>query len=248
MSELTSVILTMWNQSRLMAKISQSAIANIRKYTDPKDYELIIIDDVPKNGILDPYGVLLTNGPQENRHKRKSPNRTVHVVNNEEDNGYCAAMNQGAKLAKGKYLCFIENDIYVWENWLTNLRYYLENDLSDVIGPWQIPVSFADMKRYKELPWDHPDVFFRGMQEQGVMMMEKALFEKTGGWDERFKKIFGWKAYYPRLHKVGARINNTAKVQITHLAGATYWNDIDHNCPAFRKQESIEGQIIHDEF
>ena len=233
---MTSIIFTCYLQSMIVTNMTCAAISNIRKYTDPKDYELIIIDDVPQHEI-------------ENKGYWRNLDfaSMTHIVN-DENFGYCANMNQGAKIAKGEYLCFIENDIFVPENWLPELKYYIDNDLADVICPQQHPKTYAEMQRIKTLPYDHDEVLWRGVDEQGMMMIRKDLFEKTGGWDERFKKIYGWKAFYPRLNKVGARIHNTAKVQITHVTGASYYQDIANDLTNFRVQQAIEGKIIHDEF
>jgi GT2 family glycosyltransferase len=158
-------------------------------------------------------------------------------------------MNQGARIARCDYLCFMENDIFVSESWLENLVYYLDNDICDVISPWQIPIKYEDWERYKKADWLDDDIYFkRGWQEQGIMLIRRSTFEKSGGWDERFKKVFGWKAYKPRLMKIGARIANTAKSHFTHIEGASYWSNKDFDNEGFRKQEAIEGRLIHDEF
>lgn len=228
----------MWNKTRALAKMSQAALANIRQYTPPDEYELIVVEDEKTMDIWDPYKVLNID---------TDPN-TKHIVN-EENIGYAADMNMGAKAATGEYLCFIENDNFVWEGWLKGLRHYLDNDICDVIAPWQIPISYTDWQKYKKADWTAPEVFFeRGWQEQGILMMTREIFDKSGGWDERFKKVFTWKAYKPRLIKAGARIANTAKVHFTHVTGTTYWSNMEFDLEGFRKQEAIEGGIIHDEF
>jgi len=41
-SKLTTIICTAYNQTPVLAHITMACLANITKYTDPKDYELIL--------------------------------------------------------------------------------------------------------------------------------------------------------------------------------------------------------------
>jgi GT2 family glycosyltransferase len=162
-------------------------------------------------------------------------------VINEKDVGYDASMNQGAKLAKYDYLLFMENDIFVHENWLTDLRYYLDHDLTDIITPLQMPMRREEYlgnlkKSYEESL--HP-----GWQEQGMLMLKKSMFEKIGGWDERFKMVYSWKAFQTRLRRVGARVHNTDKVYITHLCAQTILDSEERKPDEYYDTKTMEGEI-----
>src|SRR5207253_2365324 len=54
----------------------------------------------------------------------------VRVVENDENRGFVDACNQGAAIARGKYLVFVNNDIVVLPGWLTNLTDTVESDSS----------------------------------------------------------------------------------------------------------------------
>lgn len=229
----TSIIYTCFNPNRVLAQISMATLANIRRYTEPDEYELIVIDCVPKAEMLDDYGALKLGSDG-------------HHVKTETDPGYCEAMNMGAKLATGDYLCFVENDIFLFEDWLPNLRYYLDNDLADVIIPDQVPRTREEMLKFRKMTFE--EAMSPGIQEQGLMMIKKEIFEKTGGWDGRFREVYGWAAFKVRLTKLSPspRIFTTLKVQMSHIAGLTYFFSAEGDSQRFDKATSVEAKILKD--
>lgn len=214
-----------------MAFCSMAAIASIRAYTNPDEYELIIIETLVDSKVK-----------IEDFHNNLQLDRARHIIHKEEDRGNSADMNEGAKLATGDYLVFCENDVFVHENWLTDLRYYLDNDLADVIIPNQIYQSWDKMKEYKKQTYEQS--ISPGIQEQGLMMIRKETFDKTGGWDKRFKKVYGWAAFQTRLRKVTSKIFTTDKVFITHIPGSSYWYSMIYDKENYDKIVHKEAEII----
>ena len=209
---LTSIIMVCYDQIQTSRNSSMEAVADITRYTDSKDYELIIIDCEPKFPFRDDFKCLKID-------------KFIEVPS--PDIGYYPAMNKGAKEAKGEYLCFIDNDIFVHEGWLKDLRWYLEKDLLDAVMPDQIPCSRAQQLYYYSLSLE--DAIGKGCAEQGLILIKRNFFDKMGGWDKKLTKGYGWKRFYLQMNEVGARYNNTAKVNITHLMGMTYYNTIQND-------------------
>jgi GT2 family glycosyltransferase len=228
----TSIIFTSFNLTNLLANIGMLALSNIRLYTEPSEYELIIIETTPKYALKDHWGGL-------------ELKKAIHVIN-EEDKGYCADMNQGAALATGDYLCFIENDIFVYEGWLPTLRYYLDNDMADAIIPNQIPVTRAQHKLYEKMTWE--EAYNPGVQEAGMIMMTREAFDKADGWDPRFREIFGWAAMEKRLVRSGSRIRTTHKTSVGHIRGATYYHHLDTDKVRLDKVQDVEAKIREGEY
>lgn len=210
-----------------------ATLANIRRYTDKDDYELIVVDTTPKHKMMDDYGALELGSDG-------------HYIVEDEDKGYYAAMNRGASLATGEYLCFIENDIFVFENWLTDLRYYLENDICDVIVPDQVPRKREEILKFREMSYE--ENMFNGIQEQGLLMMRRSDFERVGGWDDRFFKVYGWKAFRITLDTKGLRVNSTTKVNISHIAGMSYFFDYEENYDHLNEEMTKESAIIKEHY
>src|SRR3990167_11286650 len=113
-----SIIFCLFDFSRTLRHMTMASLANIRRFTDDEDYELILVDNVPVFPIRDDYFVLRL--------------EDMKIKTNKKDHGYYKSLNEGAKLAKGKYLCFIQPDVFVHEGWLDGLCHYLDNDIADV--------------------------------------------------------------------------------------------------------------------
>jgi len=214
-----SIIYCMFNYSRTVTHMAMASLADIRRYTDENDYELVIVENPAViNGepmmhrIRDEYGVLRLDDE-----KRKV---------NKKDVGYYKSLNQGAKLAKGKYLVFIQPDVFVHEGWLDHLCYYLDNDMYDVVWPDQFPESREFIKKSYDMSYEEATNF--GGREAGCLIITREGFDKTGGWDERLFNEYGEAAFYMIIENAGLRWTGTCKSRITHItAGTRYsmWDD-----------------------
>lgn len=209
---LTSIVLTCLNNSRFNAHMSMASIAAITKFTDPEDYELIVVDPESKYPIRDDYHVL-----KIDKWLKPSP-----------DPGYTACMNLGAKKAKGEYIVFMQNDVFVHEGWLSNLRLYLESGLYDVVWPDQVPRDREYvLASYKRNHFDTEAM--KGSRDAGLFMITKKGFEKTGGWDEDLGLLAEKDFYLNKVNGAGLRWTDTNKVIITHIMAGTNLQLLDSN-------------------
>lgn len=68
------------------------------------------------------YEVIVVNdNPDVRLEKKLQEFSSIKVINHETNMGHPAACNNGAKIAMGKYLVFMDCDIFVTDNWLENL-------------------------------------------------------------------------------------------------------------------------------
>ena len=208
MSELTSVIMTCKIRSHTEAHMTMTSIDMISKFTNKDEYELIVVDPEPTEAIRDDYKVLVPF-----THLKPSP-----------DPDYASCMNLGAKEAKGKYLVFIQNDVFVSEGWLPGLRQYLEKGY-DVVWPDQIPRprEFV-LETYKLDPFDEQILHgkYTGARDAGLIMMTREIFDKVGGWGEGMS-LLAERDIYERLQNINYKAVQTTKVYIAHIMGATNW-------------------------
>lgn len=203
---MTSIILTCFNNSRFNAHMSMACIANITKFTDPEDYELIVMNPISKFPIRDDYNVL----------------KVDKYFNLPNDPGYTACMNLGAQSAKGEYLVFIQNDVFVHEGWLPSLRQYIEQGY-DAVFPDQVPRSREYVKAtYDRHPFDPESM--KGGRDAGLMMITKKHFEEIGRWDENLS-LLAEQDLYKRLGKW----TDTNKVIITHIMAGTNLQLLDND-------------------
>lgn len=100
---MVSVIVPVYNVEKVLHYCIDSILAQ-----SFKDFELILVDDgsTDKSGeICDKYAL----------------NNSNIVVKHIENHGVSKARNTGIELAKGEYICFIDSDDYVAENYIEEL-------------------------------------------------------------------------------------------------------------------------------
>ena len=215
-----------FNFSRTVTHMAMASIANIRRFTDEEDYELIIIDNVPKFAIRDDYKVL---------HLEEMKIKTY-----KKDQGYYKSLNIGAKLAKGKYLCFIQPDVFVHEGWLKNMIYYLERGY-DVVWPDQFPQTREYILNSYQMSFE--EAMKWGGREAGCLIMTREIFDKAGGWDDRLFNEYGEAAMYDRLGKAGANWTSTCKALITHITAGTRYTMWDENPDIHNADMKRDGEM-----
>ena len=201
--DLTSIIFTCFIQEPWQAHMSTAVLENITRYTNPRDYELIVMSDSEKFPIRDGYKVL-----KIDRYERT------------EGLSYAQSMNRGAKLAKGEYLCFFQNDVFVWYYWLEDLKEYVLRGLADCVMPDQIPRSFENVEKIKIL--DFEEAMF-GLGDDGLLFITKEAFKRTGGFNESLS-ILQMRDFNERMDNNGVRQINTCKVLVSHIGNTTNLN------------------------
>lgn len=234
----TSIIVVAYDKSHIRRQITAACLGNIERYTDTEDYELIVIDQEPceifdsererfgaftnfKFSTIDKYIVL-----------------DKHI-------GLSVANNLGASKATGEYICFLHNDVFVSNDWLPRLRYFLENNFYDIVVPHQ---GTTPRKKIKEWTLKNPEDFNgeSGYYDAGLLLMRKKDFDKTGGWDEDFKFIYSGNVFvrYICQDKYKLRLQCTPAVIITHLG---QFFDIRQPYPK-RYAEAIkkENRLLHE--
>jgi GT2 family glycosyltransferase len=130
-----SIIISVYEQlqytKRCLAQLEETLAGNL-------DYEVILIDDASKDGTVEFLKGL------------GDPHR---VFFNDENQGFAKNNNKAAREARGEYLCFLNNDVFVQGNWLRPmLRVFDEKEKVGMVGNVQ---KLAGSKRY-----DHMGVVF----------------------------------------------------------------------------------------
>lgn len=158
-------------------------LESIRKYTT-EPYELIIVD----NGSTDltlPYLRLQSD---------------VILIENAVNAGFSKGCNQGAALATGDHILYLNNDTIVTPNWLTNmLRVLHSSEDVGMVGPFtnyssahqQIPVTYTDLWDLNNFAKEHEQKFAGTVTEVRrlvgfCMLMKRSVVEEVGGFDERY--------------------------------------------------------------
>jgi len=213
----TTIIVVGYHETQLSAHLTMLCLANITKYTDPEDYELILIEDVPKYQVRDDYHVLKID---------------KHIIL-EERTTYSKKINIAAEQATGEYLAIIQNDVFVWEGWLKGLRYYLENGMGEAIIPDQFPRSREDILNSYKMSME--EGLNKGARDACMIMITAEAFKKTGGFNPDLQ-ILQEADFYERMSAAGVNQITTNKVQVSHMTLGTHYQDM----------EEFERKLDHD--
>ena len=160
-----SIIVPTFNRIDKLKKLVDSI-----KNVNWKETELIIIDDSSTNfqHQIDQY-----------------QNESIVYIHRGEKLGVSSARNLGAKIAKGKYIIFLDDDDDITENWFS--------DFWDA-SQYNYDLVFCNMKRIDKNTPDgiilKPSDFKFGANGKnivipGAFMIKKIIFKKVKGYDEQ---------------------------------------------------------------
>jgi GT2 family glycosyltransferase len=126
-----SIIISVYEQlqytKRCLAQLEETLAGNL-------DYEVILIDDASKDGTVEFLKGL------------GDPHR---VFFNDENQGFAKNNNKAAREARGEFLCFLNNDVFVQGDWLSPmLRVFDEKEKVGMVGNVQ---KLADSRRYDHM-------------------------------------------------------------------------------------------------
>ena len=177
----------------------------------------------------------------------------IRVINNVENKGFVEASNQGAAIARGKYLLFLNNDTIVLPHWLDELVETLDKDAS--IGAAGSMFLYPDghIQEAGAIVWrdghahhygwgNFPDDrrfnFARDVDycSAASLLIRKDLFDQLGGFDELFAP-----AYYEDIdlcfgvRSLGKRVVYQPASRIIHFEGATAGRDVRVGAKQFQE-------------
>jgi len=140
------------------------------------------------------------------------------VIYNKKNKGFAATVNSGIRATNGRYICILNSDVLVTQNWLTKMVLALEsnpknkivnpctNNTALIDVPMQPGTSYIDMNRALEKVSSHryPEVMPTGF----CFMFNRALTRSVGFLDEGFENYGEETDFWMRT--------------ITHVQGGEY--------------------------
>lgn len=181
---MVSIIALSYNQ----LEYTKSFVKSVLKYTKIP-FELILIDNASNKETVDYLKSLF------------GKDKRIKVVFNSNNLGFPKGVNQGLKIASGKYLVIANNDILVTDGWLERMVEVAESDeLIGLVGPVSNSVSGVQLdkkanydsidkmfiyaaeikKNYAGNTFEFPRVAFL------CTLIKKEIIDRLGGLDERF--------------------------------------------------------------
>ena len=188
-----SIIIPIYLLNKKLERLTYQCIKSIDKYT--KDFEIIIIDNKPHTEFTLLY--------ERVAHYRKD---FTHVAN-KKNVGIGAAWNQGVALAKGEYVCLMNNDVEVTKDW--------SKDLIKILQDKRVAVVFPLTKNKED------DDYFERLAGF-CWIIRKELFNQLGRIDEIFGIAnFEDSDFYMRAKSKGYLLKCSNKSKIIHYSRAT---------------------------
>jgi hypothetical protein len=225
-----SIIIVSWNVKDILSDCLDSILRNTAAFP----YEIIVVDNAGTDGTADHI-------------KNKFP--TVCVIENSENRGFAQANNQGASLAGGQYLFFLNPDTVLLDDTLNRLVDFMDRNPDIAMsGPrilnddrtlqasvrnfpsWRGAFYRYTIFKYLGLFKSHFEKWHnRGFDydrqadiEQligAAMVIRKEIFEQVGRFDERFFMYYEEVDLCRRLKDGGFRVVYYPVAQLVHLGG-----------------------------
>lgn len=215
MSPKASIIIPVYNQPYLT-----NLCLEYLKRNSPSDIEIVVVDNASQIEIVQVLA------------KHQAPNFIVH--HNENNLGFAIACNQGAKIATGEILVFLNNDTVPHPGWLDYLlqTFAKEQNLGIAGSKLLFPdntvqhagvafyVSKLPYHLYQGLPGDMPcinyDRYFQAITG-ACMAIPKKLYSSLGGFDESYLNGLEDVDFCLRVGEAGKKIKYISKSCVTHF-------------------------------
>lgn len=219
-----SIILNSYAPLKSQRHMDMACIADIRRFTDV-EVEIIIVDNDQTHRFRDDYGVLAP----------------YLLIENTENCNVYASYNQGAALAAGDKLIFIQNDVFVHEHTIDKLAVYL--DEWDICFPQQLELSREQVKHLYATPDGEMTEF--GWRDAGLLAITREAFDKSGGWDERFSNLLGEAAYYAKIAKANLTWTDRTNAIVTHIKAGT---NLSKDSALYNEQMDHDSKLLIKEY
>ncbi len=205
--------------------LTRACLESVLGVTSYPNFEVVVVDNAS------------TDGTPEYLRELATRERRVRVALNPENRGFAAACNQGARLARGEVICFLNNDTVVSRGWLSALVRALRADprlglvgavTNDIGNEARIAVGYSSIEAMPEWAerwsWSH-----RG-ERRGVPMvalfcaaLRREVWEAVGELDERFGiGMFEDDDYSLRVRRAGYTVAVARDAYVHHWHQAAF--------------------------
>jgi hypothetical protein len=185
--------------------LTLACLESIFEHCPDSVWEIILVDNNSSNQTL--------------VHFKNKFGSKIKIIANQKNLGFAKANNQGAKLAQGEYLFFLNSDTLVNQNILLSLKSSLEQDKKiGIIAPrlalqngQEQPYSFKLKTGTNDLAW----------VSGAALIIRRDIFFRIGGWDERFFMYFEDVDLCQSVFKLGYKIKRDPLSEVSHLVGGS---------------------------
>jgi glycosyltransferase involved in cell wall biosynthesis len=204
----------------------ERCINSILSQRTNKDFEIIIIDD------FSPVSI----------DEKRFLNKKIKIIKNSSNKGISYCLNLGINESKGRYLCWVSYDDFIFSS-KTEIQYNYMNNLSLDLSYHSYIVSFEKNNLFNK---ENPEIIFAKNPKNGnflikkecfingsTIMVKKDLFSKIGTFNEDLRFNQDWDFWIRALNSKDIRyfgINEILGVRTEHssnLSNKIILNDKD---------------------
>ena len=174
---LVSVVVPTKDRAQMVA----AAIDSVREQTYPH-WELIVVDDGSQDDTL---ALLQSYAREEDR---------LVVVRHEQPRGVAAARNAALARATGRYVAYLDSDNTWFPDFLELMvRHLVRSGDRAAYGVTALAEEGGQGRRlYRGLPFDREHLRERNYIDCIVLVHERSLLDRTGGFDETLRRNVDW--------------------------------------------------------
>lgn len=230
----TSIIILTHNQ----LDFTKVCIESIRKYTNPEEYELIVVDNDSTDGTKDWL----------------RQQRNIKSIFNRRNLGFPKGCNQGIKIAGGTEILLLNNDTVVMANWLKNMRHALySNEQVGAVGPitnncsdcQSITTDYTSLYDLEKFAHSYnksnPELWEDRLKLVGFcLLIKREVVTKIGLLDEAFSPgNYEDDDYSIRMIKAGYRLILCKDTLIHHFGSVSFKQNPEKFTEVLRKNAEI---------
>ena len=235
---LVSIIIPVYNQFHY----TYNCIKSIKNHTRGINYEVIVADDVSTDQTCEIENIV----------------ENLKVIHNKENLGFLLNCNNAAKLAKGKYIHFLNNDTYAQHGWLSSLLELIEKDEkigmvgSKLVYPNGLLQEAGGIFWSDASAWNHgrgknpaaPEYNYVKEADYisgASILISKKLWDEIGGFDSRFAP-----AYYEdsdlafEVRKHGYKVVYQPESVVVHFEGMSNGTDTSTGIKAYQVENKAK--------
>jgi len=233
---MTSIIVPV----RYRADLTTVCIDSIVGYTE--NYELILVQEGNDEEMNKYFGKMeFFNG------FRKDAKPIIKFIQNKEPKGYAGALNDGAKIATGEYLCFMNNDTVATPGWMDEMLKAFEDKSVGLVSP-----TFWGTGDRQSVDWNMGNQFDYVSDPLSLIgvcyVIPREVMDVVGEWDETSFKSEGVQHggedldMTIRIQNAGYQMVIARKSFIYHYGGASTRELFDNDF--MRVKQNVDNKLM----
>jgi GT2 family glycosyltransferase len=230
---LVSIIIPVYNKWNY----TYACLRSLYENTNGVSYEVILIDDNSTDFTKELFSAI----------------PGLVYIRNTENSGFIKSCNKGASVARGRFLCFLNNDTQVRDAWLKSLTDVFEDHENVGLAGSKLIYPNGVLQEAGGIIWNDSTGYNYGRMGSPVdpkynylrevdycsgasILVEKSLFDSINGFDLRFVP-----AYYEdtdlcfQIRELGKKVIYQPKSEVIHFEGITSGTSLASGVKKYQK-------------